>query len=885
MLRKAMHVTSAMRVAKRPAPVIFDIISSHSYRDPDHPAILASGSEALSFKDLIACVEKIWETLREGGVRHGARIGIVLPSGPESAITTVAIASHATCVPLNPRLSQSEFERELSRLDLDALVVPAWLQSAAHVAAEGSLFGLFGASKVTGALSGFGLQCLRSVQGNRERPSDPSTDTAALILRTSATTGPAKLVPVTQGNLLDLAGKMSGWFGLSTEDRAACVLPTYYAAGSKLNVLVPLLLGECIALPVGVRPERLADWICDLQPTWFSAGPTFLQAVLDDLKSRRESPPKHRLRFITSGSAHLPARVRTELEAILRCPILEVYGISEFGVMAANPAPPAKRKPGTAGLIAPGELVIRGPTGTTLSAGEMGEIFVRGPGLMPGYLGEDRQVGAGLQNGWMPTGDIGSVDSDGFLTVLGRIKQVINRGGEKISPEDVELALMLHDSVREAAAFGVPHPRLGENVAAAVILEPEATTTPIQLRDFLRSRLAPFKIPQRIDIVPSLPKSHNGKVLRRELADAAANRERQIDRPEHPLEFQIKDIWQRLLQHSDFGIHDDFFEAGGDSLLATQMLLEVEEIIGRRVSPSALAQASTIRQLATIATADVAGDDNELVTKVRDGTGTPLFFCHGDFVTRGFYALKLASMLNVGQPVYLIHPRSDVDDTSDLVIEEMARQHVPRLLDLHPQGKFRLGGFCNGGLLAWEIAHQLRKAGRDVELVTLVDCLSLNSRLGFRVLRHLVAGMAAIIPANALGGRLRRNGMRAAWNVSRRSGGSKYGWIAEAIPPLYRRIMPRDQAAAASESPFDKYGASYLRAMANYLPPKLDCEIFAIVCEYNAEVFEWSVVPWTRLAPKVHRSVVPGGHKSCITTHVESLAKTLNAGTVKNPVS
>ena len=164
------------------------------------------------------------------------------------------------------------------------------------------------------------------------------------------------------------------------------------------------------------------------------------------------------------------------------------------------------------------------------------------------------------------------------------------------------------------------------------------------------------------------------------------------------------------MQRADIGIHDDFFEAGGNSLLATQMLLEVEAIIGRRLSQSALAEASTIHQLATIAVNE-AGDGDELVTKAKDGAGTPFFFCHGDFATRGFYALKLAALLDPDQPVYLIHPVRDPDETTELVIEDMARLYVSRLLELHPRGNFRLGGYCNGGLLAWEIAHQLARFG------------------------------------------------------------------------------------------------------------------------------------------------------------------------------
>jgi acyl-CoA synthetase (AMP-forming)/AMP-acid ligase II/thioesterase domain-containing protein len=870
---------SALTAFATPESTFLDVVAGHAERNPDQPALVALGFAPISYRDLLVQTAKIWDCLRDAGIKYGSQIGIALPSGPESAITTIAIAAHATCVPFNPRLSQSEFERELNRFNLDALIVPGRLDSPVRAAAESGSYGLFEVSKIKDSPANFGISCVRRPKHARASRGEISSQSAVLLLRTSATTGPSKLVPVTHGNMIDLAGKMAHWFSFTADDRAACVLPTYYAAGSKLNIVVPLLLGQTITLPAAARPERLAEWISELQPTWFSAGPTFLQAVLDDLRSSQEPPPKHDLRFITSGSAHLPSRVRSELEGILKCPILEVYGISEAGVMAANPAPPAKRKPGTAGLIAQGELVIRGETGKPLSTGEIGDVFVGGPGLMPGYIGEAKPFGAGIRDGWLPTGDIGFVDSEGFLTILGRTKEVINRGGEKVSPAEIEDALMLHQCVREAAAFGVPHPRLGENVAAAVVLQPETTITPLGLRSFLRNHLAPFKIPQRIDIVKSLPKSHTGKILRTELADTALHREHQIARAEHPLEFQIMDIWQRLLQRTDIGIHDDFFEAGGDSLLATQMLLEVEAAVGSRVPQSALAEASTIRQLATIATA--GSDDEEFVTKAKDGVGTPFFFCHGDFVTRGFYALKLAALLEANQPVYLIQPLRDVDDSSDLVIEEMARSHVPRLLELQPHGKFRLGGYCNGGLLAWEIAHQLRQAGREVESVVLIDALSLNSRPVFRVIHGMLNGMATLMPRTAQKMQLQRDGMRAIWNVARQSGGSKYGWIVAAIPPLQRRLAHRKFAMNPLETPFEGFGACYLRAMANYFPPKLDCDVLAISCEYQANIFEWSTEPWTKLARKVNRTVVPGRHKSCITTHVEVLARVMSAAIKK----
>jgi oxalate---CoA ligase len=856
----------------------FDVLVDQAARHQDRAAIVASGSDPLSFRDLITQIDSIWDSLRGGGVGVGSHVGIALPSGLESVISTVAIASHATCVPLNPRLSQSEFEQELVRLSLDALIVPDWLESPARAAAECNSCGIFVASKTSTSLSSFVVRCVRAAKDRSEFVPEVSSRSAVLLLRTSATTGPPKLVPVTHGNMLDLASKMAGWFGLTEEDRAACVLPTYYAAGSKLNILVPLLLGESIAIPIGVRSERLTDWIHELRPTWFSAGPTFYQAVLDEFRSKPKLSPKGVLRFVTSGSAFLPGRTRIELEAVLGCPVLEVYGISEAGVMAANPAPPAMRKAGTVGLIAPGELKVRGPTGISLPAGENGEIFVGGPGLMPGYFGDDEAASGGLQDGWLPTGDIGFVDRDGFLTLVGRTKELINRGGEKVSPNDVERALLRHPSVREAAAFGVPHPRLGENVAAAVVVQPGAVTKPLELKQFLRGYLAAFKIPQRIEIVPALPKSHTGKVLRAQLAEAAVKREHGIDPPEKLLEFQIFDIWERLLQRADIGIHDDFFEAGGDSLLAAQMLLEVEASVGHRLPLSAFAEALTIHQLARGAAVDTP-DDGELVTKVRDGAGTPFFFCHGDYETRGFYASKLAALLDSDQVVYLVQPPRDVDETSELVMEEMALLYLPRLLALQPHGKFRLGGYCNGGLLAWEIAHQLQRFGREVDSIVLVESLSLNSRAVFRGLNRLVHGMAMIAWPPSLRHTLRRDVIPAVWLWTRESGGSVYRWIALAFESLKNSIVGRDSVPNPDVAASYRRNELYYNAMANYVPPKLNCDVLAIVCERNANAFDWSTRPWVALASNVRHVVIPGEHKSCVTSHVESLARVLKENT------
>jgi len=882
----------AAGVAKA-GPTIFDVLACYGDRQPDQPAILASGCRVLSFADLIALIESIWKILNDGGVGRGSKVGIALPSGPEAAITIVAIASKGTCIPVNPHLTQSELQWELNRLNLDALIVPSWNEPLAAKAADPSC-ALFTVSKVDAAISSFDLRCLRSARVRQRAVEEISAQSVALVLRTSGTTASSKLVPVTHQNLLDLTSKLLGWWQLSNADRAACVLPTYYAAGSKLNVLAPLLLGEGIAIPMAGHPERLTEWIFDLRPTWFFSGPTFLQAVLDGFRSHRERLAAHSLRFIACGTAHLPDQVRTELEDMLRCPIIEMYGMSEAGIIAANPAPPAKRKFGTAGLVTPNEVVIRGGSGEILPRGEVGEIFVGGPSVMPGYLDDPQPVGAGLQDGWLPTGDLGSIDSDGFLTIHGRIKEMISRGAEKISPYEVEIAMLSHPAVREAAVFPVPHPRLGENVAAAVVLKPGNTLTQLELKNFLRESLAAFKLPSHIEIVDSIPRSDNGKVLRRVLADSIINRPRFIEPPDKDIEFQIADIWKRLLRRSDIGIDDDFVEAGGDSLLAAQMLLEVEAAVGHAISPSVLVQASTIRELAAIVVRDFGAEDTK-ITKIKDGIAAPFFFCHGDHESGGLYARRLAASIKADASVYLIHPTLNFDDTSEISLEGMAQERIPHLLEIYPTGRFRLGGYCNGGLLAWELAHQLAQRGREVDSITLIEVISLNARSPFRLLHRITPVLARISPSKYLAGRFRLM-MSVAWTMAHDvddelpqppsvRGNRLFYWrfislgLRKVCNLMTMVLQSEDRRRLAVQKKVPSFLKlpPYQRAMANYLPPKLHCFVNVIVCEKNAETVVWCPSLWRRLTQSTRWTIVPGDHRTCVTEHVAALAQLMNA--------
>ena len=846
-----------------------EAIAQHAVRDPNRPAIVGTQFAPFSFCELDLWIKQIGEQLRTAGIGPHSRVGIMLPPGPEGAVLGVAVASHAISVPLNSNRPEPEIEEELARARLHALVLPSWVESPAFAIAQKSSFGLLEASRAAGSLSTVALRQIRETSVPASPAGltveqralikriaagfapHPTLDCIALIFTTSGTTGTAKLVPVTHENLLVTAEKMQQWFNLSSDDRTAFVLPGYYGAAIKISLLAPLLLGGSVGLPTPRHVQDLVEWIPDLCPTWLWGNPTFFQAVLDRLRSRAEIKLTHSLRFVVSGTTYLPPTLRAELEEALGVPVLQSYGMSEAGILAADPAPPLKRKPGTVGLISRDELTILGPKGDPLPDGEVGEIVAHGPTVSPD-IGADAEAKAQHSNDRrLFTSDLGSIDSEGYLTVVGRTKELINRGGEKISPYEVERALLLHPSVKEAAAFSVPHPRLGENVAAAVVLNPETNPSTQDIKTFLADRLAPFKIPQHVFVVPQLLKGATGKVSRSELSEAMAHRIRYVAPPQTHLESLIRDIWQTMLHRDDVGIDDDFFELGGDSLLAVQMVLEVEAAARRKISLSALKAVYTIRQLAaTIIRTESTSE--ELVSCAKQGVGAPFFFCHGEF-PRGLWALRLVDRLRCDRPVYLADPEPR------LSIEEMAKSYLPHLLAAQPTGAFCLGGFCNGGLLAWELAYQLKSLGREVEFVVLIETRSFNARLPFRTIARLTRLIAAVAPGE-ISEKLKLDAMRTIWGRMKR--------------PVY-------------------YGP-YLRAMSNYLPPKLQCDVVAVLCDESRGMkelntipwrnlarkvhrrYEYSTIPWSHLARKVHCRYVAGTHLSSPTTYAGQLALLLD---------
>jgi acyl-CoA synthetase (AMP-forming)/AMP-acid ligase II len=296
-------------------------------------------------------------------------------------------------------------------------------------------------------------------------------------------------------------------------------MPLFHIHGLMAGVLASLAAGAQVSCTPGFNALRFYAWLEEVRPSWYTAVPTMHQAILARAERHREVVARSRLRFIRSSSAPLPPQVMAELEATFDVPVIEVYGMTEAAhQMTSNPLPPGTRKPGSVGIAAGPEVGIMDERGNLLDRGQIGEVVVRGPNVMPGYEANPEANAAAFTNGWFRTGDQGVLDGDGYLRITGRLKELINRGGEKISPVEIDEALMQHPAVQQVVSFAMPHATLGDEVAAAVVLRDGQVTSERELRRFAASCLPHFKVPRRIVIVSELPKGATGKLQRIGLA-------------------------------------------------------------------------------------------------------------------------------------------------------------------------------------------------------------------------------------------------------------------------------------------------------------------------------------------------------------------------------
>ena len=463
-------------------------------------------------------VARTGEALGKAGIGAGERVAIVLANGPEMAAAFLGVAAHATAAPLNPAYRTDEFAFYLEDLRARALILEAGADGAAVEAAKRVGVPIIGLTPAHGA--GAGCFTLDAPAGMDAANDGDGADDAALVLHTSGTTSRPKIVPLTGANLCASAANIAGWLALESGDRCLNIMPLFHIHGLMAGVMASLRAGSTVVCTPGFNALRVFAWLDDLVPTWLTAVPTMHQAILARAARNREIVARRRLRFLRSSSSSLPAPVMGKLEATFDAPVIESYGMTEAShQMTSNPLPPAERRPGGVGIAAGPQVAIMDAAGTLQAPGAKGEVVIRGANVTHGYENNPEANAAAFADGWFRTGDQGVIDGAGYLTLTGRLKEIINRGGEKIAPREVDDVLMTHPAVAQAVAFAMPHQKLGEDVAAVIVLREGAQAEERELRAFAAKSLADFKVPRTILFRDEIPKGATGKLQRIGLAE------------------------------------------------------------------------------------------------------------------------------------------------------------------------------------------------------------------------------------------------------------------------------------------------------------------------------------------------------------------------------
>ncbi len=494
------------------ADTVYELLRAGNDGDP---AIVVPGGPTLTFAELRRQIDHLAGQLNKVGIGRGDRVALVTPNGPEAAISFLAVAVCATAAPLNPAYREEEFRFYMDDLRAKALITLPGDAEAAHAAAGTDVLRL----ALDGAPGNYTLT-MRGVELSTQAPRYAEPDDIGLVLHTSGTTARPKIVPLSQRNLATSVGNIMTALALTPSDRCLNVMPLFHIHGLMAALLASLGAGASIVTSPGFDAFRFFGWLDETKPTWYTAVPTMHQLVLSRAGRQKEILADTHLRFVRSSSASLPPTVMAELEETFGAPVIEAYGMTEAShQMATNPLPPAERKPGSVGRGAGVQVGIMNDDGDLLDEGQTGEIVIKGGNVTAGYENNPTANESSFTHGWFRTGDQGHVDHDGYLYLTGRIKEIINRGGEKVSPREVDEVLLEHPAVAQAVAFAMPHDRLGEEVAAAVVLHEGASADEKELKEHASKHLADFKTPKTIVILQDIPKGATGKIQRIGLAE------------------------------------------------------------------------------------------------------------------------------------------------------------------------------------------------------------------------------------------------------------------------------------------------------------------------------------------------------------------------------
>lgn len=715
-------------------------------RDPDAIALIEPGRAPLTYAELQRQLDAFAAQLRDLGVTSAHRIALVMPNSSVTAALILGLMRHCTLVPLNPDYRAREFEYFYAQAAVDAVITDG---GAAHAASRVARVRGIPVLEVTAADTQAGIFEL-SLPEDGLGPPRQQDSAPELLMHTSGSTAEPKMVPLQSHNLLASIDNLVASLELHAGDRGLAMMPMFHIGAIVDLLLAPISVGASLVIPRENSATSFFSCLREFEPSWYQGVPTMLREIVAALKADPERLQQSRpLRLVRSVSSALPNRLLHEVESLLDTTVIEIYGMTETaGLICSNPLAQGAQKQGSVGLPCGCELRIVDAAGKPVATGDQGEILVRGDSLMAGYAGREAQARQDFSDGFLRTGDEGFRDADGYVFLCGRSKEIINRGGEKISPLEIDRVAETHPGVRAAAAFALAHASLGEEVALAVIPQSAQAFDEADLRAFLEARLSPHKLPRRIFYPPRLPRAAGGKLRRRALAEMLQHQDAQQPRPawqapQSPLALELAALWERALAIQGVGLEDNFFDLGGDSLSAAAVVGELQlrfpslHAAALYEHPTLAALTRHLEQLPSggdenVAAADIVGvlqpflgawkgerldRDCLIIGRHTTGQRTPLFWCVNGFSEYD----ALAGLMDAQQPIYGMRSLYDTGYKSDSATLQLARLYVDEVLRIQPRGPYLVGGFCEGGKVAFLIAQMLRARGETVASLLLQE--------------------------------------------------------------------------------------------------------------------------------------------------------------------
>ncbi|HTB98141.1 MAG TPA: AMP-binding protein [Terracidiphilus sp.] len=701
-------------------------VADFAEASPRETALLEPGGMLLSYGELWGYLEAVHTRLLETGISSEDTVAVLVPQGIFQVMTVMGVLSHCVCAPLPPKTVADEVAVSLKKLSAKALIVAPEFEAEGIAAAATGLIVLNAClaqhpSEWKATLATGTLQTRRA------------SSNVSLLLMTSGTTGTSKVVQLTGTNLDAGTAARRDSLKLEASDRQLLMTSLSHIIGIE-NTLAQFVAGGVVIATGGFDPKAYLGWLEEWKPTWYDCAPAVHQAALVQLRSETAEKPVS-LRFVQSAGAPLPQAAKDALERILHVPVFNDYGMTEACPIAVDAFLGGDRVPKSAGRSCGLEIGIFGKSGEQLVPGRDGEIAVRGAAVFPGYLGDVEASATVFDDGWFRTGDAGHVDADGNLFITGRLKEMINRGGEKVAPGEVDEVIGSHPAVLDAAAFAIPHPTLGEDVACAVVLRRDGgqSVSPSEIRRFAAKHLAPYKIPRRICFVDKIPRGDLGKPQRWQLAQTLNSLPIAAPMPAEQTEgrladdvfYKIYEIWGRILDREDMGLDEDFFEAGGDSLAAVNMLAEIDERFG--VETSALAASfldqPTLDHLTDLVRAmphssrSTHASSQIQIFPIGESNASKRLYCIPSDGNEGLYFRRLAKHLAGKMGLSIVRPASTWFMRSLTTTEDNGKASAARIREQQPEGPYFVGGYCYGGVVALEAARQLWQEGQEVKLV------------------------------------------------------------------------------------------------------------------------------------------------------------------------